>query len=78
MQNAKNTEALATANGHLLVAADEAKKLEVLLRHIQELVNTRINPTGLIGIPMAETVEHHALEIVGAIREANETLRNGR
>ena len=78
MQNTKNKEAMATANGHLLVAADEAKRLGVLLNHVQELVDGKINPTGLIGFEMADTIEHLSMEIVGAIREAQETLREGR
>ena len=78
MQTKSKTEAEAYAAGTLLVAADEARKLEVLLHHIQELVNGRISPTTLIGIPMADAIEHHATEIVGAIRQAAETLREAK
>ena len=78
MQTKSRTEAEAYAAGSLVVAADEARKLEVLLRHIQALVNGRISPTALIGIPMADAIEHHASEIVGAIRQAVETLREAK
>jgi glucose-6-phosphate isomerase len=75
MQTKSKKEAEAYAAGALVVAADEVKKLEMLLRRFQELVHGRISPTALIGIPMAEAIEHHAMEIVGAIREAARHLQ---
>jgi len=72
MQDLTTKEAEATALGHLVFAADMAEKLTVVLTALTEIVKARTNPTALIGTPMAEVIEHYALEIVGAIREAHE------
>jgi hypothetical protein len=76
MQNGTETrsteERWAIANGHLLEAADAAEKLTVVVNYIREIVRGRINPAGLIGIPMAEAVEEFSTKIAAAIRKADD------
>jgi len=74
MQKSRTTEAEATATGNLMVAADAAEKLTVVLTALQQIVKARTVPTALIGLPMAEVIETYAVEIVEAIREAHHAL----
>ncbi len=61
---------VAMATGHLVATADQAERLAVLLTSMQQIVRARINPVGLIGSQMAETIEELAVAIVADIRAA--------
>lgn len=65
-----NKQNVAMAMGHLVAAGDQAERLAVLLTSMQQIVRARVNPVGLIGTQMAETIEKLAVEIVADIREA--------
>ncbi len=70
MQARRGIPKLALANGYLLEAADVAEKLQVVLGYVRDIVGKQVNPAGLIGRNLADTVEQFAAEMVAKIRAA--------